>query len=253
MAGPHTAGLPSRALRLGLAIASPRAVALAVIVLLSEWWFVPGALPGPTALASALTSRAPAPFPSGPVATIYLVRGDADAWHAVDDSMSGDAITPLLTDTPDRVVLASFSHERHVAGLWGPWLQHEASHLKLQPLAGGEVPEPSLAPLRAAFADWFRSRGSSTYAALALQGGHQSSHLIWWGPLADIAALGALLVILLGLTRLVLTLIYLERRRALAAGFCPRCRYDLRGVALGDGGVGTCPECGFRFIVQEPI
>lgn len=253
MAGPHTAGLPFRALRLGLAVASPRAVALGVIVLLSEWWFVPGALPGPTGLASWLTSRCPGPFPSGPVATIYLVRDDAGNWRAVDDSMSGDAIAPLLTESPDRVVLASFSHERHVAGIWGPWLEREASHLKLQPLAGGEVPEPSLFPLREAFADWFRSRGSSTYAALALQGGHASSHLVWWGPLVDFAALGALLVILLGLTRLVLTLIYFERCRALASGFCPRCRYDLRGVVPGDGGVGICPECGFRFSTHEPI
>ncbi|MCC6952284.1 MAG: hypothetical protein IT433_12680 [Phycisphaerales bacterium] len=253
MAGPHTAGLPFRALRLGLAIASPRAVALAVIVLICEWWFVPGALPGPTIFASTLTSRAPAPFPSGPVATIYLVRDDADAWRAVDDAMSGDAIAPALTETPDRVVLATFSHERHVAGIWGPWLEHEASHLKLQPLVGGEVPEPGPAPLRAAFADWFRSRGSPTYAALALQGGHKSSHLVWWGPLVDIAALGAMLVILLGLTRLALTRIYLGRCRSLAAGFCPRCRYDLRGVVLGDDGTGICPECGFRFATQEPV
>lgn len=56
---------------------------------------------------------------------------------------------------------------------------------------------------------------------------------LWSGFLQDTAVFGFGWMALIGCGRLV------RRRRRAAKGVCPKCRYDLRGLA---GGV--CPECG---------
>jgi|GEM_PF-6980216 len=248
MVRPHNAGLPgllSRVLRRGLTLASPRVVLIALAILLAEWWFVPESLPGPTAFASRLTARCPPPWPSGPIAKVFLVRDGGDSWRVVDDDMSGDALAALVTLPPGSVLVADLTHEKRVVGLWGPWLQRETASIDLRPLSGGKVPNLDAAPAHAAFADWFESRGSATYASMVARGGHESTRLVWWGPLVDLAALGACAIILLGLARLALTFVSQERRRRLASGLCPQCSYDLRGAARAKDGLVTCPECGF--------
>ncbi len=29
--------------------------------------------------------------------------------------------------------------------------------------------------------------------------------------------------------------------------YCPRCHYELTHAPIGEGGIGTCPECGLGF------
>lgn len=244
---PHTAGVPGllpRLLRLGLSLASPRLVMIALIVLVAEWRFVPRSLPGSDGLATPVTLRPTRPGPLAPVSAVFLLRDGTDSWSVIDMSKSGDAIVPLVNEPPGRVLLASFYYERHVAGLWGPWVRHEASRVDLHPLFDGETPAADIAPARAAFAAWFNGRGSATYASLVLRGGQTSSRLIWWGPIVDLALLLSAIILLLGMIRLGLTLTHLRRRRALAAGLCPNCRYDLRGAAGSQQGRVICPECG---------
>ncbi|MCE7975457.1 MAG: hypothetical protein DYG92_14230 [Leptolyngbya sp. PLA1] len=256
MVRPHDAGRPRlhhRLFRWGLALASLRVVSLAAAVLLAEWWFVPESLPGPTVIAARLTTRCPPPWPNGPVAKVFLVRDAADSWRAVDDDMSGDALAALVSQPPGRVLVADLAHQRRVVGLWGPWLLREASLVDIRPLSGGKVPASDAALARAVFADWFKRRGSATYASLVARGGVESTTLVWWGPLADLAAVGAIGMIVLGMIRLALTLKAQERMRRSEAGLCPNCRYDLRGAVADEKGLRTCPECGFASAPTRPI
>lgn len=167
--------------------------------------------------------------------------------------MSGDALAALVGQPPGRVLVADLAHQKRVVGLWGPWLLREVSRVDIRPLSGGKVPAPDAALAHAVFADWFKRRGSVTYASLVARGGLDSTTLVWWGPLVDLAAVGAIGIIVLGMIRLLLTRVAQERTRRSDAGLCPACRYDLRGAVATEKGLRTCPECGFQSAPTRPI
>lgn len=180
---------------------------------------------------------------SNPI-SVFLVR-DGAGFRVEDlDRSSTQGLIDALQKNADDVIRAELIYERHAQGLYDVTSFRDEYSVRLRPLGKAPLSAADESKAKAAFAGWLGSKrgGNVPTAAEAISGVDPDLVMVNWPGIMNTVGAGTVLVLFL------VSLAWVPRAigdararrtaRLLRAGRCPRCKYEIAGLA------GVCPECG---------
>lgn len=179
---------------------------------------------------------------------LYIVRAKqlGDSPRSLDpESDSWWELGGLVESDQDRLMHVTFQAAQSRRGAWAATRERITASMEFEPYRDGAFSAAEMIEARLLAAARFGQTDGGRWGPTAVRaagGAVEWSRLLWLGYLHDAASLGATIGFVWSLGWVPRTVAAVRDRRGkqrLAAGRCPGCGYELRGLAAG-----VCPECG---------